>query len=300
MKERFGLNMVIDTLRGSKSEKIQRFALDKLSTYGVCEQSARQLRAVIEHLILSGYLIKTDEEYPLIKLGKRANEVLRDGAVVQMKLLQEEERVALAPDRQRETRPLDRRLFAVLRELRLAIANEQNLPAFVIFPDSTLTDMCLKIPQTREALLQVTGVGQVKAQRYGRQFLKAISDFLQNNEQGEIPAEAPADFDPAAIEITDEPVTISVVADRINCVLMESGYRKISGQRINDWLVSRDYLLLTAENGKNFKTPAPKGETLGITNEERSIRGENVRINYFGRQAQECIIANALDILGMA
>jgi len=300
MKERFGLNMVIDTLRGSKSEKILKLGLDKLSTYGICEQSAQQLRAIIEHLILSGYLIKTDGEYPVIKLGASAKEVLNGGVVVQMKLPQEKERAVFKTERQTATRPVNRRLFAALREVRLSIANEQNLPAFVILHDSTLTDMCMKIPTTQEALLKVSGIGQVKAERYGQQFLAAILNFIQNNDLNETPAGPPADFDPAAIEISDEPVTISAVADRINCALLESGFGKISGKRINDWLAFHDYLLITAENGKNYKVPAPKGATLGITNEERLVRGAIVKVNLFGRQAQEYIVANSLDILGLS
>jgi ATP-dependent DNA helicase RecQ len=181
MKERFGANMVIDTLRGSKNKKVLRVGLDKLPTYGICKESDRQLRTIIDHLILSGYLVKTDGEYPLIKLGEHADEVLRGGVVVHMKVAKTE--LASAPEKQVVgLRPLDRRLFAVLRDIRLAIANEQNLPAFVIFHDSTLTDMCIKLPTTLEALLAVSGVGQIKAERYGKRFLDAITDFLQNNE----------------------------------------------------------------------------------------------------------------------
>jgi hypothetical protein len=140
-------------------------------------------------------------------------------------------------------------------------------------------------------------VGQVKAERYGQQFLEAISNFLQNNTLSEPSITPCAGFDPATVEVGDEPVTISAVADRINCMLIESGYPKISGKRINDWLVSKDYLLLNTENGKTYKTPAPKGEALGIINEERLIRGEAAKMNFFGRQAQEYIIFNTLDIL---
>jgi len=194
MKERYGINMIIDTLRGSKSERVLRLGFDKLSTYGICEQTAHQLRAIMQHLIISGYLVKTDDEYPVIKLGRLANEVLSGSATVQMKL--PKEKPAIKPDKlkvkrpeikpvdkrsskvkQTEIRPADKQLFAVLRDVRLSIAQEQNLPAFVIFHDSTLTDMCIKLPTTKEALLNVSGVGQVKAERYGKQFIDAISDY---------------------------------------------------------------------------------------------------------------------------
>jgi len=187
MKERYGVNMIIDTLRGSKSEKVLRLGLDRLSTYGICEQNAHQLRSIMEHLILNGYLVKTDDEYPVIKLGKLANEVLSGKAAIQMKLPKEKPvikpvtKLNKLKDKQAEVRPIDKRLFAVLRDIRLSIAQEQNLPAFVIFHDSTLTDMCIKLPTTQDMLLSVSGVGQVKAERYGKRFLDAISDFLHNN-----------------------------------------------------------------------------------------------------------------------
>jgi ATP-dependent DNA helicase RecQ len=157
MKERFGLNMVIDTLRGSKNERVLRLGLDKLSTYGVCEESAHQLRAIVNHLILCGCLVKTDDEYPVLRLGNRANEVLQNGAPVLMKLPREKQ--ARVKDRQTALHPVDRQLFEALRSLRLSIAQEQKLPA------------------THDEFLRVSGVGQVKAERYGKQFIEAILKF---------------------------------------------------------------------------------------------------------------------------
>ena len=184
MRERYGLNMVIDTLRGMKHEKLLRFGLDKLPTYGVCEQSAKQLRDIMNHLILFGYLIKTDDEYPVIRLGSRAGEVLQGGAEVIMKLPKEKEKEPAKPLRAKKFKsdaPVDRRLFEVLRGVRAELAREQKLPAYIIFSDSTLADMCRKEPLSFDALLEVSGVGQVKAERYGERFMEAISEFLENN-----------------------------------------------------------------------------------------------------------------------
>jgi len=181
MKGRYGINMVIDILRGSKNERVLRLGFERLSTYGICEESSHQLRSIIQHLIVNGYLVKTDDEYPVIKLGNIANDVLNGKATVQMKLPKEKPAIKLTKQATKYTDagPVDKRLFAILRDIRLSIALEQNLPSFVIFHDSTLTDMCRKLPTTREALLRVSGVGQVKAERYGKQFIDAISNFLQ-------------------------------------------------------------------------------------------------------------------------
>lgn len=73
----------------------------------------------------------------------------------------------------------DEQLFDQLRELRFKIAQEQGVPAFVVFSNATLTDMCVRLPETEEEMLEVNGVGQAKLERYGSQFLKVISDYLQ-------------------------------------------------------------------------------------------------------------------------
>jgi len=177
MRGRFGLNMVIDTLRGSKNDKILRLGLDELSTYGISEKSTRQLRAIMQHLIVSDYLIKTDDEYPVIKLGSRANEVLRDGAQISMKFSEDKEKKAPKADKHATKSPIDNGLFTVLRDVRRVIAEEQNMPAFVIFHDSTLTDMCEKRPVSIQEFLNVSGVGQVKAERYGKRFVDAILSY---------------------------------------------------------------------------------------------------------------------------
>jgi len=179
MRERYGIKILTEVLRGSKSEKVLRLGLDKLSTYGISEKTDKQLREIINQLILTGYLLKTDDEYPVIKLGERASEVLRGGGTVQMKLSKEKPQPEVIENKKQfSIKQIDNKLFAALRELRLAIANEQNVPAFVIFPDSTLIDMCLKLPATKAELLNVSGVGQVKLERYGEKFLKVIGEFF--------------------------------------------------------------------------------------------------------------------------
>jgi ATP-dependent DNA helicase RecQ len=295
LKERYGQKMLIDVLRGSKSEKILRLGLDKLSTYGISEKTEKQLHEIINQLILSDYLLKTDDEYPVLKLGTTASEVLKNGKTVQMKLSKEKQKAEIVINK-KQARSVDNRLFAVLRELRFAIAKEQNVPAFVIFPDSTLIDMCLKIPATHEEFLNVSGVGQVKLERYGEKFLKAIAEFLRDN--GGLKPQEIKTYDASSIEITEESVTVSVIADKINCVLLESGYDKISGVRINDWLVFKGYMKVINESGKNFKIPTSIGMELGIASEDRIIRGESTKINLYGKAAQEFIAQNALEVAG--
>ena len=180
MNEQYGVGLIIDVLRGSKSERVLRLGFDRLSTYGISEKSDRQLRDIINHMILNGYLVKTDSEYPVIKRGPHANEVLRGGKSVSMKLAKDDtaEKTAKREKKQALSRPVDTQLLAKLKALRLSIANERNVPAFVVFSDSSLVDMCIKMPASVEEFLEVLGVGKVKMEQYGERFVGVISEFL--------------------------------------------------------------------------------------------------------------------------
>ncbi|MDR3013663.1 MAG: DNA helicase RecQ [Chitinispirillales bacterium] len=205
MNERYGSRLIVDVLLGNMNERVERFGLHSLSTFGISKRGTRQLRAIIDFLIMQGYLFKTNGEYPIITLGKRAEEVLRGGATVQMKLAsekpssklvgvrkdstgyddkkyrREKKRIAGGPVDKPTSKPIDRKLFEVLRKLRLEISKEQSLPAFVVFSDSTLTDMCIKIPKTKKEFLDVSGVGEVKLERYGDVFLSAIAEYSSSS-----------------------------------------------------------------------------------------------------------------------
>jgi len=209
MKERFGVTMVIDVLRGSKNERVLRSKLDKLSTHGISVKSESHLRDIVNHLILTGALIKTDDEYPIIKLGLRAAEILQGEESVHMKLAKEAPRKEKAPPKTAKPKKgkpqkmkhhltelmptytvkgteiaksdFDTSLFERLKELRLTIATEQKVPAFVILHDSSLKDMCVKQPKTLDDLLQVSGIGRVKAEKFGHRFLDAIAKHMRKS-----------------------------------------------------------------------------------------------------------------------
>lgn len=178
--ECYGVNMIINILRGSKNEKIMRLGLDELSTYNISIQPVKRLREIINQLVLDEFLYITDDEYPILKLGARASEILYENATVEMKLIKDIEKAAKSENKSAKTKPVNNVLFDRLRALRLEIAGEQGVPAFVIFTDRTLTDMCAKLPSSETELLQVSGVGQVKMERYGERFLDALSTFSQD------------------------------------------------------------------------------------------------------------------------
>ncbi len=318
MNERYGMNTIIDVLRGSDNEKVLRLGLHKLSTYGICESTEKYLRDVFTFLLQNGYLIKTDDEYPIIKLGARARDVLRGGETVQMKLSSDPDTDGKARSSGKRhsviSRPMDKQLYARLRDLRHEIAAEQKVPAFVIFSDSALAQMSASMPVTKNAMLDVSGVGEVKFQRYGERFIKTIEEYIEgggsnSSEAGSSAgvlidpayAESPSPFDASMIELSDDDITASVLSDRINLALMQSSdgsrYKRMSGQRLNDWLVSLGYLEVVIKNGKNFRVATSEGAELGITTTERLIRGEPSWVNTLSRNVQEFVITHILELL---
>ena len=109
-------------------------------------------------------------EFPVLTATPKANDVLFGGSSVMLR--QAEEKTA---ERRRDTG--DAGLLDVLKALRRKIADEKRVPAYVVFPDATLSDMCKKLPKTREALLAVSGVGKTKLEQYGERVLNAIRDY---------------------------------------------------------------------------------------------------------------------------
>jgi ATP-dependent DNA helicase RecQ len=203
MNERFGSRMVVDVLHGSRNEKVARFGFDTLPDFGASKRPVRELRAIVDFLVSSGYLVKTTDEFPIIKLGEKAESVLRGGASVQMKLSQgapRRDEAAVRADfggggrgwrrdgagQRRQARGAadtgDSRLFETLRGLRARIAKEQQVPAYIVFSDATLHDMCRKAPRTAEDFLDVAGVGRFKLDMYGKAFLKAIANHLESHD----------------------------------------------------------------------------------------------------------------------
>jgi ATP-dependent DNA helicase RecQ len=285
--ERYGAGMIIDILNGRKTDRIVSRGLDRIKTFGISDTRESVLRDIIEKLVQKGHLYVTDDAYPVLKRGLKAEGVLRGFERVTLRARAREESASRPARQEIKTYPFDRALFDSLKALRKEIAEEQALPPYVIFPDSSLTDMCIKMPSGDEEMLNVSGVGQVKLLRYGRRFLEAIKNYAPAASGGSVTA-APAP--PPEVEISDEPVTISVIADRINSVLMQTGRKKVTGQKLNEWLIEKGYLFIqTGGDGKNRKVPTDLGVSGGITFHEDVIRGDKVIINKFDRNMQEFI-----------
>lgn len=314
MKERFGASLVIDVLRGSKNERIRELGLDALSTYGISDKSVHTLRAIIDFLVQGGYLEKSDGQYAVLRLAPQAGQVLNGTVKLEMKLAKE--KVQSSPDgrsRAKDAVSAGREeLYARLKAVRHDIAAEQGVPSFMVFSDSTLADMCARLPKTDSQFLTVSGVGETKLRRYGEQFLREITGFCRENAEtdalddsnsGQKRSRKSAEIilpDAALlkqIEISENPVTVSAIAGAVNPVLRQQGCSAAPAIRMADWLVSQGYLQIVEQEGSNTKEPTEKGLAFGIVQEERTSRGSSYKINLYPAPVQRFIVDHLCDIL---
>jgi ATP-dependent DNA helicase RecQ len=177
--ERFGAGHIADILLGSKNEKVLRWGHDKLSTYGIgTELTKKQWMHLARQLLTMGYL-KQAGEYRTLSLTPRALDALRKREQI-MGVLQEAERVQ-KKGKKKEELEYNHALFALLRQKRKEMADEAGVPPYVIFSDRTLIEMAAYYPQSQESLLNISGVGQVKARQYGEAFLAVITAYCEQH-----------------------------------------------------------------------------------------------------------------------
>ena len=176
--QRFGAVHLIDVLRGSEGERIQQFGHDKLSTYGIGKDlDAKAWRGVFRQLVATGLLEVDAEAFGGLRLTDSSRAVLTGKQAV---VLRKELPGKKTRERDRGPRtgvsvqPQDLPLFGALRDLRAQLAREQNVPAYVIFHDSTLRNIAEQRPGSLGELAQVGGIGGTKLERYGPQVLETI------------------------------------------------------------------------------------------------------------------------------
>ncbi len=183
--ERFGMLTIIDILRGSKNEKIRNNRLDTLTTYGIMETVPKEyIRQVTEFLLVQSYIQATSDGYQVLKIQPKAYPILRGQQSLHMRVLQQPDSIKTTYNTSYVE--IDEELFQELKALRAKIAKVQSVPAFVIFTDAALRDMCIKLPQNLKSFLQVNGVGQTKANRYGPRFIKLIQSYCKKSTNTEI------------------------------------------------------------------------------------------------------------------
>lgn len=171
---------IIDVLRGKQLRKLQEAGHHKLSTYGIGkDKSDSYWHNILNQLVHKG-LIRVDiTAYAALRLTEAARPVLKGEVPVQLAA----PRLEFKPDKKTKQAPAnyDRTLFTRLKHLRKVLAEENEVPPYVVFSDATLVDMACKLPVNRTTLLEVSGVGQTKLDRYGDAFIKLIDDYVHRD-----------------------------------------------------------------------------------------------------------------------
>ena len=180
-RQRYGINVILDTVHGANTAKIRQYKMDKNPCYGtLAKVPVWRLRQIFNHLLLEEYLTTTNDEYMLVKLTEKSDSLLEGKVSVSMKMAKEQEKTEkTAVKKKKKTAGVllsneQEALFEKLRQLRMEIAKEEKVPPYIVFSDKTLVHMCQVRPENKAQMLKVSGVGEFKYQKYGESFLEVI------------------------------------------------------------------------------------------------------------------------------
>jgi len=175
--QQFGISHVVEVLRGSKNQKVLEHQHHELSTYGLGRDQAHEYwYSILRQLIHRGFLVQDIRRHAALQLTAEARPILRGENTLELA----KPRLNLTSGQSKITDRGDynKVLFRRLRKLRKDIADREGVPPFVVFNDNSLVEMCQKYPTSAPEMLVISGVGQVKLERYGEAFIDEIESFL--------------------------------------------------------------------------------------------------------------------------
>lgn len=174
MKRSFGATMIIDVLRGSKNKKVLDLGFDTLTTYGIMKNySNEDLKTFINTLVSHGFLDVVENigprgSFPTIKLNEQS-----------LKVIKQEIKVEFKEDKVTKSRYVENELYEMLVSLRSEIAKEEGVAPYMVFGDATLKNMTSSYPINKEEMLNISGVGEIKYEKYGRKFEEIIEKYIK-------------------------------------------------------------------------------------------------------------------------
>lgn len=204
MGEAYTWPAVCQVLQGVDKQWIRQQNLHKLSTYGLLQHDSTEQLNHIFHLLQSRGFVTyhwSNEIHPQIALTKKAYSFLKKKQRLTYYPPQEgrlflQHQIKISLNQKDQNINLYWQLFETLRRCRAQIANQEEVPPYIIFSDATLHELCRALPQNQKQLLAIRGIGQVKAKRYGERFLTIIQNFCTKNPT----------FKPTAVEQKQHPL----------------------------------------------------------------------------------------------
>ena len=284
--QRFGAQVVCDVLKGRVTSPIINFRLDRQSTYAILEDAKpKKIKSLIDSLEVQGYIEYVGAGRPILKVTDAGWLVLQGKARVQAK----EALTVQTTVKESVDSSVNTELFEALRDLRYKIAAARGVPAFVIFSDATLKDMCIKMPTTDSEFLQVSGIGERKRSLYGEQFMSVIKEYAP--EKKHTPPFYLTQVETERYEYSEKPISVSEITVRINSLITDENRKKLKATDITEWLLSMGALKVEEVNGKKCKFPTYDGTKLGLSVERREGKdGERYYVTVYDHKAQQFIL----------
>lgn len=281
-KGRYGKMIIIDTVVGAKTARLGEIGAVNYKSYGVLAGTNKNLlKRLVEQMILKGYLLVGD--YQVIKLGN-INGLKNPETKILIKITDEDkipERVVKTKEKAKGMDSLTSagyKLFEKLRELRLEIAREENMPPYIIFNDKTLIDMAARVPISKNEMLNVSGVGENKFAKYGERFIELIekcaNDYpeLLDNKVTKKKKSGKKEFFLLREEAEKfnyaEAYFISDIRDEMNRICNRDDVKKLSATRLMEILLADEYIREAEENGgysMDYLTTAELAKKWGIS-----------------------------------
>lgn len=293
--QRFGTRVITDTLRGKVNDRVLSLGFDRLSTFGIMENERKKvINEMIDELERMDYVRYVGAGYPIIKVTDAGWRVLRGEEkvmMVQTDLLRTSAKSQKPKEEETAFEAHNRELFDALRKTRAEIAAKRGVPAYVIFSDAALRDMCEKMPTTDEEFLTVNGVGETKLRQYGAVFISVIKRYLPTK-RGKLPFYI-SEEQLNHFKYSNTPIPVSEITRRINNLTEDERRKKLNATNITNWLLSINVLKIEESNGKPFKLPTYDGTKLGLSVERREKDdGDRYYVTLYNRKAQEFVIDN--------
>ena len=304
-KGRYGINIVLGTVLGANRARLKELGTDHYKTYGILKNHTEQeLRQLVNQMLLEGYLYQTTDQYSVVRMGNIMPLKNPENRVRIRAVKDSDPEPAASSRRRRNTDTLTKagyHLFDDLRRLRLTIAREEGMPPYIIFSDKTLIDMSARTPLTKEAMLNVSGVGQAKYEKYGERFIKAVRTFLEDNpeavtsivDEETSPENAPktqrtrktpkTPKEPFYLNPEDagkyeyrELALVTEIKDELNRITSAENVKHVFGTDIFRLLVSLGYVEERQEDGRSIQVQTEQGLAKGIVSVEKTSKLGNV------------------------
>lgn len=330
--QRYGINVIIDTVHGANTAKIRQYRMDGNPHYGeLAKTPTHKLRQVMNHLLLNEYISATNDEYTILKLTEKSGLILQEEETVIIKMAKEQEKETKTKQAKKGKKSsaaglalseADEALFEKLRSLRTEIAREEKVPPYVVFSDKSLVHMCVLKPGTREEMLTVSGVGEFKYEKYGERFLNCVKNEAVTDEStGAVFETGFADIEESELvkeeikekrgknkksefvltnEIAEqihyaEQTTLSDLVGQINDLRDDQVMKRLTNKWILQKLSEEGFLEDRVVNGRLFKTVSETGIGFGIQAINRlSEKGNEYEVLYYNEDAQREIVRKLL------